>query len=232
MAKLTWYGHSAFKLELDGLTALIDPWITNPLSPHRSVDSFVKEVKNVDLIVVTHDHDDHVGDAVELMKRYKQARVFAVFELAEHLGREVGDADRAVGANIGGPARFGSLKMVLTPAHHSSSIGDPAGVVVIGEKEYKALYHAGDTGLVAEMQFIGELYGPDVALLPIGGHFTMGPLEAAKAVELLRPKIAVPMHYNTFPAIAADPEEFAGLVKKRRPETSVVILKPGESLNF
>jgi len=232
MARLTWYGHAAFKLELDGLTVLIDPWITNPLSPYRSVDSFVKDVKNVDLIVVTHSHGDHVGDTVELLKRYKQAKVLAIFELAEHLGREAGDINRAIGANIGGPARFGSLRIVLTPAHHSSSIGDPAGVVIIGEKEQKAVYHAGDTGLVAEMQFIGELYRLDVALLPIGGHFTMGPLEAAKAAELLKPRMVVPMHYNTFDVIAANPEEFAKLVRERNPETRVVILKPGESLDF
>ena len=230
MAKLRWLGHSTFIIELGGHVIAVDPWITNPLSPYKSVDEFFRDYAELSLIVVTHDHGDHVGEAVELLKHYRYSKLAAVYELANHLGEKAGAQNRVVGTNIGGPVKLGNLTLVFTPANHSATIGDPSGVVIMSEG--KAVYHAGDTGLVAEMRFIGELYRPTVALLPIGGHFTMGPLEAVKAVELLKPRYAIPMHYNTFDVIRVDPEEFRKLVRERGLGTEVVILKPGEEFSF
>ena len=231
MAVLRWLGHAAFVLKFGEATIVIDPWITNPLSPYRSVDSFVKEYPRIDYIVVTHDHGDHEGESVELLRRYRNARLIAVFELAQDIGSRAKAEDRVIGANIGGPVKLEkSLRLVFTPALHSSTKGSPTGVVIFGEG--KAVYHAGDTGLFGDMKLIGELYKPTVALLPIGGHFTMGIDEAVKAVELINPRIVVPMHYNTFNVIAADPNEFARKVKEKVPGVDARVLKPGESLEF
>ncbi|MDK6028700.1 metal-dependent hydrolase [Ignisphaera sp. 4213-co] len=227
MVLIRWLGHAAFIVEVGESRILIDPWITNPLSPYRSVESFLKDYREVDFIVVTHDHGDHVGEAEELLRRCRNARIVAVFELAEELARKAGAVDRSIPANIGGFIKLGKdLGIVLTPAFHSSSRGSPTGVIIFGEG--KAVYHAGDTGVFGDMRLIQELYKPVVAMLPIGGHFTMGIEEAVKAVELLKPSIVIPMHYNTFNVISADPNRFAELVKQRIPGVEIRILKPGE----
>ncbi len=229
MGYIKWFGHSAFEILLDGYRVLVDPWISNPKSP-ISVSEY-KE--HVDLIIVTHDHGDHTGDVVELMKRNKDARLVAVYELANSLAEKIGDSSRAIGANIGGPVKIDGvdLKVMFFPATHSATFGGTPTSVLLQGKE-ASIYHAGDTGLTAEMQLIGELYTVDIALLPIGGHFTMDSYQAAKAAQLLRAKVAIPMHYDTFPVIQADPNEFAEYVKKMSPETKVVILKPGEKYEF
>ena len=229
MALIRWLGHSAFVIEVGGYRFLVDPWITNPLSPYRSVESFARDYPEIDFVVVTHGHGDHVGEAEELLRRYRKARIVAIYELAEEIARKAGAVDRSVPANIGGYIRLGpEIGAVLTPALHSSSTGSPTGVVIIGEG--KSLYHAGDTGVFGDMKLIHELYKPVVAMLPIGGHFTMGVEEAVKAVELLKPSIAIPMHYNTFDVISADPNRFAALVRERVPGVDVRVLKPGESI--
>jgi len=230
MIVIRWLGHAAFHIEIDGWSILVDPWITNPLSPYRSVDAFTKDYQKIDLIIVTHDHGDHVGEAVELLKRYPSAKIAALYELANNLAKEAGAVERSIPANIGGPVKLGGLTLVFTNAIHSSSTAHPSGVVIIGKNA--VIYHAGDTGLTMDMQLIGELYRPTVALLPIGGHFTMGPVEAAKAVELIKPKYVIPMHYNTFDVIKADPAEFEKLVKERGVETKVIVLKPGEKFEL
>ncbi len=229
MGYIKWFGHSAFEILLDGYRVLVDPWISNPKSP-ISVSEY-KE--HVDLIIVTHDHGDHTGDVVELMKRNKDARLVAVYELANSLAEKIGDSSRAIGANIGGPVKIEGvgLKVMFFPATHSATFGGTPTSVLLQGKE-ASIYHAGDTGLTAEMQLIGELYTVDIALLPIGGHFTMDSYQAAKAAQLLRAKVAIPMHYDTFPVIQADPNEFAEYVKKMSPETKVVILRPGEKFEF
>ena len=231
MVSIRWLGHAAFVISFRDVTILVDPWITNPLSPYRSIESFSKDYKRVDYIFVTHDHGDHVGDAEELMKRYKEAKIVAVYELAEGIAKRVGALDRAIPANIGGRIRLEkNLEAVLTPAFHSSSTGSPTGVIIIAEN--KAIYHAGDTGVFSDMRLLAELYKPVVALLPIGGHFTMGIEEAAKAVELIKPRIVIPMHYNTFNVISADPREFEKLVRERVPGVEVKILSPGQSIEI
>ncbi len=227
MARVRFLGHAAFDITLGGLDGaekrvLIDPWLDNPLSP---VKPSSYRGTRVDYVIVTHDHGDHLGNAIELAK-LTGAKVVGVYEVAEH-AREQGA--EAVGGNVGGALALPDLEIVLTPAVHSSSRGVPVGAVVRGADA--CVYHAGDTGLFGDMALIGELYQPDVALLPIGGHFTMGVREAARAVSLIRPRVAVPMHYNTFPLIRADPMEFKRLVESVT-RTRVVVLAPGEELSY
>lgn len=230
MGRITWYGHACTLVELNGTKVLIDPWVTNPLSPYKSVEEFIRDVGELEFVVVTHDHGDHLGNAIELLSHYRNAKLLSIFEIANHLGSEAGASDRVIGANIGGPIRLGTLTAVLTPALHSSIRGSPTGVVLIGSEG--SVYHAGDTGLFAEMSIIGELYKVKVALLPIGGHYTMGTKEAAKAAELLKPKYVIPIHYNTFDLIRADPEDLIKEVKELKLQTSVITLKPGSSFEF
>lgn len=227
MGYLRYYGHSFFEVSLKGRDGrekivLIDPWIDNPLSPVKLGDF---KARRVDYIVVTHDHGDHLGNAIELAK-LSGAPIVGVYEISLY-AQEHGV--KGIGGNIGGALRIEDLEIVLTPATHSSARGVPVGVVIKGE-DY-SVYHAGDTGLFSEMELIHELYAPDIALLPIGGHFTMGIREAVKAVELLKPKIAIPMHYNTFPVIQADPLVFKKMVEEKT-STRVVILKPGEQFTY
>lgn len=237
MARITWYGHAAFEIQIDGRKVLVDPWLSNPKSPVKPGD-----VKGVDLIVITHSHFDHVGDTVSIAKNNPGAKIVAVYEVADlvagDLARELGvgkqdlfDQGRVIGANIGGPVILKDLglKVAFTPATHSGA-GVAAGTVIIGEKA--RIYHAGDTGVTLDMRLVGEIYRPDVALLPIGGHFTMDPVEAAKAVELVRPRVAIPMHYGTFPVLYGKPEEFKKRVEDKCLPTKVVILKPGESFEL
>lgn len=227
MAIIKYLGHSAFEIVLTGLdgaekTILIDPWIENPNSPVKVSDY---KNKKIDYVFVTHDHGDHLGNAIEIAKA-TGAKIVGIFEIALYAQEQ---GVKAVDGNIGGRLKIDDLFVVLTPAYHSSSRGAPTGIVVGGRDV--TIYHAGDTGLFMEMALIGELYQPDVALLPIGGHYTMGVKEAVKAVQLIRPRIAVPMHYNTFPPIRADPMEFKKLVESMTP-TKVVVLKPGETLAY
>lgn len=225
MAYLKYYGHSAFELFVDGKKILIDPFLSNPLSPVKA-----SEITGVDLVVLTHGHMDHIGDAVEILKNNKNAKVVAIFELANYVGEQIGDTSRAIGGNMGGPMKVDGLEIALVPAVHSSPIGAPTGVVIRSSEG--TVYHAGDTGITMDMALVGEIYKPDIALLPIGGHFTMDPVEAAKAVELIKPKVAIPMHYKTFPVLYGTPEEFKKRVEEKGLDTKVVILNPGEKFEF
>ncbi|MEM2024773.1 MAG: metal-dependent hydrolase, partial [Desulfurococcaceae archaeon] len=222
-----YYGHSFFEISLVGAdksqkTVLVDPWAESPLSPLRVKDF---EGRKIDYIVVTHDHRDHLGNAADLAK-LTGAPVIGVYELAAFLE---GQGVKSVGGNIGGPLKIPDLEIVLTPATHSSTRGSPVGVVISGAD--LRVYHAGDTGLFSEMALIHELYEPDLALLPIGGHYTMGIKEAVKAVKLVKPKVVIPMHYNTFPIIQTDPNKFKQLVE-RETSANVVLLKPGEEFKY
>ncbi len=212
--KLRYLGHSAFQI-IGSKNIIIDPFLSgNPLAAPLKGDP--------DLILVTHAHGDHLGDAVELSRKHG-APVVCMYDIGQHL-----KGIEAYGMNYG-PAKIEGVDIVMVPAWHSSSIngqeiGNPAGYIV--KMDGKTIYHAGDTFVFGDMALFSELYGPiDVALLPIGGYFTMGPREAAKAVELLKPRIAIPMHYNTFPPIRQDPEEFRRLVGDR---AEVRILQPGD----
>ncbi|TFU18102.1 metal-dependent hydrolase [Thermus tengchongensis] len=218
MLEIRYLGHSAVWLS-DGKTkVVIDPFLTgNPMAPVG-----VGEVQ-ADLILVTHAHGDHFGDAVALSK--KGGTVVSTFEIATYAEKH---GAKAVPMNIGGTYRFPGGWLKWFPAWHSSSFPDgtyggmPMGVVV--ELGGKRVYHAGDTALFSDMRLIGEL-GLDLAFLPIGDHFTMGPEDALKALELLRPKKVVPIHYNTFPPIQQDGEAFAERTKEKGVEGYA--LKPG-----
>ncbi len=210
MLKLTYYGHSAFLLD-DGKTKLIiDPFIEgNPLSTIKEKDV------NVNYIVVTHGHGDHLGDAISISKRC-DATIIAVNELANYVASK---GAKAHNMHIGGGFNFPFGRVKFTIAHHGSSsgegtyTGEPSGVLVT--MGGKTVYHTGDTGLFSDMKLIGEMNPVDVLLLPIGDNFTMGIDDAVKAVELVNPKFVAPMHYNTFPVIEADPHAFIAKVKAK-----------------
>ena len=219
MVEVRYLGHSAVLLT-DGKTRIvIDPFLTgNPMAALG-----VGEVQ-ADLILVTHAHGDHFGDSVALSK--KGGVVVSTFEIATYAEKH---GAKSVPMNLGGTYRFEGGWLKWVPAWHSSSFPDgtyggmPMGVVV--ELGGKRIYHAGDTALFSDMRLIGEM-GLDLALLPIGDHFTMGPEDALKALELLRPKKVVPIHYNTFPPIRQDGEAFAQRAREKGVEGQA--LKPGE----
>lgn len=223
MAKITWFGHASFQIEIAGKIVLVDPWLDgNPTSPIKA-----SEITKADIIYVTHDHGDHLGDAFNICRK-TNATFVGTFELG-NLAEEKG-VKNVIGINIGGRVEIQGVKLSMVHAFHTASKGAPTGVIIEGEG--KAVYHAGDTGLFGDMQLIGELYRLDVALLPIGGYYTMEAREAAEAVRLLKPKTVIPMHYKTFPVLAQSTEEFVKKVKEKTPETRVVVLKPGESYHF
>jgi len=226
--KLTWLGHSAFLIEAEK-KVLLDPFISgNPKAPCRP------EALDPDIIAVTHGHRDHLGDTIEIGKR-AGCRIISIHEVANFIKSKGVFAE---GMNKGGTFKVEGVTFTMTEALHSSSIeasgfgfdgGCPAGFV-IGMGGH-SIYHAGDTGVFGDMRLISELYEPDIALLPIGDKFTMGVREAVKAVELLRPKIAIPMHYGTFDVIDQDPEKFKRAVEAKG-ETKVIIMRPGEAIEL
>jgi L-ascorbate metabolism protein UlaG (beta-lactamase superfamily) len=225
MVKVKFLGHAAFLIE-GSKRILIDPFLSG--NPQAAVKP---EEVEADLILVTHAHGDHIGDAPEIAKR-TGAKIVAMYDVANYISEQSGGKVETIGMNYG-PTEIDGVFVVQVPAWHSSSdgihsIGNPSGFIV--KLDGVTIYHAGDTFVFSDMALFNELYGPiDVALLPIGGHFTMGPREAAKAVELLKPRKVVPMHYNTWEPIAQDPEEFKRLVGDR---AEVIILQPGESIEL
>jgi L-ascorbate metabolism protein UlaG (beta-lactamase superfamily) len=231
--KLTWFGHATFLLETPGgKRVMIDPWITgNPKCPEGLQDPGA-----LDLILLSHGHSDHTADAARLAKE-KGATVLAMIELADWIGTQ-GVKD-AVGFNKGGSHTVDGIKVTLVDAHHSSSVegdsgpiytGEPAGLVITLENGYK-IYFAGDTCVFGDMALIGELYAPDLAMLPIGDFFTMGPLEAAKAVELLGVKRVLGMHYGTFGLLVGTPQALREeLAQRGLSDVVVEEIAPGDTL--
>jgi L-ascorbate metabolism protein UlaG (beta-lactamase superfamily) len=222
---LTWLGHATFRFDTPGGTRVyIDPWLGNPKCPEGE-----QEPERVDVIAITHGHSDHVGEAVELTKRFSPA-VVAMVELKGWLGNQGANVDDTPGPNKGGTVEHDGIKFTLVNAFHSSAsndgdyLGEAAGIVVEAENGTK-LYFAGDTCVFGDMQLIGRIYQPDVAVLPIGGHFTMDPREAAVALELLGTKRCVPCHYGTFPLLAGTPDELRQLASG----VEVIELQPGET---
>lgn len=210
---ITFYGHSCLLVEHDGKRVLIDPFLSGNSLSVISPD----EIK-ADAIVLTHGHSDHFGDTPEIAAR-NNCPVIAVFELAE-ICRDKGL--KSHGMSIGGAYSFDGFCVKLTPAVHSSSLRDGDSILYAGEAAGvlltmggKTLYHAGDTALFSDMKLIGELHDIDVAALPIGDNFTMGPEEAVLAAEWVRPKTVVPIHYNTFPIVSQDPLAFQAAVEAK-----------------
>jgi L-ascorbate metabolism protein UlaG (beta-lactamase superfamily) len=223
---ITSFGQAAFKLESGGKTILIDPWITgNPVCPIT-----VDDITVADLILVTHDHFDHVGDTIAISEK-TGAIVVAVYETAAKFMAD-GLAPENIlyggfGRHIGGAIDIDGITLVMTPAVHSSGSGVPVGYI-IKFPGGATVYHAGDTAIFGDMQLYGSLYPIDIALLPIGGGFTMDGLQAAKSLRLLKPGKSIPMHYGTFPMFAPNADEFVRQAKKISPEVDVIVLSPGE----
>lgn len=227
--KLTYAGHSAVFLELGSMTVAIDPWLKgNPLCP-----TSLLHPKKVDLIALTHGHADHASDTVRIAKE-TGAKIAATYELAMILVSEGVSAEKVIPMNKGGAVEVDGVTVRLTNAFHSSSYdteqgpvyaGEACGVLVSGHGI--TVYHAGDTMLFSDMKLIGEHYRPDVALLPIGDRFTMGPKEAAQAADWTRCKIAIPIHYKTFELLTGTYAEFSRECQKLSVETKEIA--PGSS---
>jgi L-ascorbate metabolism protein UlaG (beta-lactamase superfamily) len=206
---VTWLGHAAFRIDTPGgKRVYIDPWLGNPKCPESE-----QSPERVDLIALTHGHDDHLGQTVELAQRFG-CPVIALVELRGWLAGQGLPQEPTEAGNKGGTIEKEGIKVTFTDAKHSSStfengtivyLGEPAGLVIEVENGTK-LYFAGDTCVFGDMALIGRLYEPDVAILPIGDHYTMGPREAAVALELLGTGRCIPCHYGTFPILTGTPE--------------------------
>lgn len=229
--RLTWLGHATFKFETEGKTFLIDPWVnSNPACPDE-----LKTFDRLDVMYITHGHWDHTEDAVPIAKKHTPT-VVTMIEVAKWL--ESKGVQNTIGMNKGGTVTVDGVKATMVTANHSSSVteedgttiytGEPAGFVLEFANGYK-IYHAGDTNVFSDMEIIGELYKPDLALLPIGGHFTMGPREAAYAVKLLKVPAILPMHYGTFPLLTGTLEEFLKLTASM--DVEIVDLEVGGTLD-
>ena len=224
--KLTWLGHAAFKIENAGKIIYVDPFLTgNPMAAVK-----VEDIDKADYIFVTHGHGDHIGDTVKISKN-TGALVVANAELSEWFSEEGAKSIQTIYFGGGSTFDFGHVKMVY--ALHGATIsggkgpingGVAAGFVfnVGGVK----IYHAGDTGLTKEMELLAD-EKIDTAILPVGGHYTMDVKDTLRAIELIKPKKVIPIHYNTFPQIKADPEQLVGLAGAK---AEIVVLKPGESI--
>ena len=227
--KITWLGHATFRLQTPGgKIILIDPWVMgNPACPESE-----KNVKKVDVMLCTHGHGDHIGDAVEIGKKHNPT-VVAMHELAIYFRNQ--GLQQVAGMGKGGTQTVGDIKVTMVHADHSSGIdagdqilhgGEPCGYVVEFTGGLK-IYHAGDTAVFGDMQIIRDIYAPDLALLPIGDHYTMGPREAAYACQLLRPKAVIPMHFGTFPVLTGRPADLAKLVS----DVEILEMKPGQTIS-
>ncbi len=227
MVRITYIGHSCVFIQNNGSSVVIDPFIEN--NPQAVVPQKGFTPK---LILVTHAHRDHLGDAVQIAKKNK-AKILCTVDLATYLATKGVDT---IAGNFGGkiPFEFGWVK--IWPAMHNSATPDgtvhsmaASFVVSVGGK---SIYHAGDTSLTSDMTLIGEDKQIDLACLPIGGMFTMGIDDAVKAVSMIKPRVALPIHYNTFDSIKVDPNEFTSKIEKLELRTKAVILKPGEQLEL
>jgi len=230
---LTWLGHHSFKLVTRGAkTVLLDPWVeSNPACPKE-----LKTFDRIDVMTISHGHGDHMGDAVTLGKKFKPT-VICNYEIHAYLQRK--GVPNTASMNKGGTQEHHGLRFTMVHAIHSSGIedggqviygGEPCGYVITLEDGTR-IYHAGDTAVHSDMALIAELYAPEIALLPIGDHYTMGPREAAVAARLLKPKYIVPAHYGTFPALTGTPEALRAELEKQKVSAEVIVLRPGETLS-
>ncbi len=223
MAYVTWYGHAAFKFEIADKVIFVDPMLNqSPTSPIKA-----SGIKEADVVYVTHDHPDHLGDAFEVCKN-TGAAFAAVYELAEYAFSS--GVENVARLNVGGSISFNGVKLTVVQAVHSSTRGTPTGVMIEGEG--LTIYHAGDTALFGDMKLLSERRAIDLACIPVGGNYTMDAEEAAIAVRMLKPRMVFPMHFGTFSKPARSPTEFAGRVKARMPNVRVISLRPGESFEL
>lgn len=228
--EIRWLGHSAFEITTDeDIKILIDPFISNNPSCNIPVEELTAEI-----ICITHGHSDHFGDAYEIAEK-SNSIVVSNHEIGMFLQKQ---GIEAVNMNIGGSTSIRNIKFTMVDAIHSSDVdfveegavpgGSACGFIITFPNGDK-IYHAGDTALYGDMEsIIGNIYKPDIAIIPIGDRFTMGPFEGALATRWVSPKAVIPMHYNTFPAIEQDPVIFSNFVKQLDPSIDVVIMNPGE----
>jgi len=226
--KAFWLGHSAFKLESpSGKIIYIDPFLSqNPTAPESE-----KQPEGADYILLTHGHEDHVGDTLEIAKR-TGCTVVAQVELSHLLKKHGLDEDQRIEFNKGGTVSFDDFSVTLVTANHSSSFGGEyageAGGLVVSFKDDITFYHLGDTNIFGDLELYEDLYEPDVLAVPMGDHYTMGPKEAAYAVEMMSAEIAIPIHYGTFPVLTGKPEDFKSLTEEIS-DTRVLIPEAGEN---
>ena len=226
--KITWLGHATFRIETPGgKIILIDPWVMgNPVCPTTE-----RNVKKVDVMLCTHGHFDHIGDAVEIAKKHNP-KVVGIPELCGWLAKK--GVKQTAEMNKGGTQAVDDIKVTMVHADHSCGIKDGDEVVYGGEAcgyvvEFAngvKIYHAGDTNVFGDMKIIRELYAPEIVMIPIGDHYTMGPREAAYACNLLKPKAVIPMHFGTFPPLVGRPSD----LKKLVPDVEIREMKPGETI--
>lgn len=231
MIQITWLGHATFELRFpSGEVLIFDPWLEgNPAFPKGY------ELKKVDVIAISHAHFDHANDVIPLAKKFAP-KVLAIFETASYFEKK--GVKNTVGINKGGTVDLGFARLTMTHALHSCSIKDGDNLLYGGEaagyiltlKDGRSAYFAGDTALFGDMALIGEFYGPELAFLPIGDHFTMDPHQAAHAARMLKVKRVIPMHYGTFPALTGTPEALADKLKKDGIE--VWTLEKGQAVSW
>jgi L-ascorbate metabolism protein UlaG (beta-lactamase superfamily) len=230
---VTWLGHATTLIRTPaGKTVLIDPWVQgNPAVPEGQ-----KNIEQLDLMLITHGHFDHMGDAVTIAK-LTSCEVICIVEIADYLAKQ--GVENVTGINIGGTVVWnGNTAITMVDAIHSSGITHDDGTIIYGGtaagyvlrfENHFTVYHAGDTEVFDSMRLIGDLYSPDVALLPIGGHFTMGPRKAARALRLLGVGSVIPIHYGTFPILKGTPDELKQAARDIQ-GLKVLVLKPGETV--
>ena len=227
--KIKSLGHSGFQITSEnGRVIIIDPWLTeNPLAPFKA-----DEIKKADFVLITHDHFDHAADAAQILKA-TGSLLIGMPETVERIKQEGDLPDSQIvfgmGMNIGGTVVFDGISITMTQAFHSSQTASPTGYIIKLENGF-TIYHAGDTGIFYSMKILGELYPIDLALLPIGGVFTMDPLQASLAAKLLGAKKVIPMHYKTFPILEQDTSAFEKIIKEESPGIEVVVLEPGNEV--
>jgi len=227
--KITWLGHSTFRiLTPAGKVLIVDPWVAgNPMCPKPD-----KDVKKADVLLCTHGHFDHIGDAVDIAREH-DSLVVGIFELCGWMEKK--GVTKTSPMNKGGSQTVGDIKVTMVHADHSCGIQDGDDIVYGGEAcgyviEFDngvRIYHAGDTAVFGDMAIIRELYAPEIAMLPIGDRFVMSPREAAYACNLLKPKSVIPMHFGTFPVLTGTPSELKNLVK----DVEVVEMIPGKTIS-
>jgi L-ascorbate metabolism protein UlaG (beta-lactamase superfamily) len=229
--KISFLGHAGFQITTEKeKIIIIDPWLTdNPLAPCQAED-----ITKADIVLVTHDHFDHIADAAQIVKA-TGAILVGMPETVGRLKEEAAIPDSQIvfgmGMNIGGTVTSDGISITMTQAFHSSQTASPAGYIIKLENGFTC-YHAGDTGIFSSMKILGEIFSINLAMLPIGGVFTMDPKQAAFAAKLLEVDTVIPMHYKTFPILEKDTSSYVEIMEKEAPNIEVIVLDPGEEYIF